>query len=249
MHKKKIYDKTFVYDLDDTLYLCVHDYYPPISEFIQYMLDIFEEKINHWTSVANLEEKIDKERVVRFGFKRARFPGSLKETYYQLCRNLGVELDEKIADKCYEIGNKAFKKENYFRRGLIDGAQEILELHKKNKDKLVLLTKGDNRLQEGKIEALALYKYFTDNRQFIVANKNKQIFRKIKNRFEGKKMYAVGNAVASDILPALEIGFKGIYIPRITWGYEQDTNKDLKVPKEVIVLKSLKELVELYPSL
>src|SRR3989338_4395847 len=111
MHKKKIYDKTFVYDLDDTLYLCVHDYYPPISEFIQYMLAIFE-------------EKIDKERVVRFGFKRARFPGSLKETYYQLCRNLGVELDEKIADKCYEIGNKAFKKENYFIRGLIDGAQE-----------------------------------------------------------------------------------------------------------------------------
>ncbi len=249
MKRKRVYKKTFVYDLDDTLYFCAHDYYPPTSEFIQYMLDTFNEKISYWTYVAELEGKIDRERVEKLGFKKARFPGSLKETYYRLCDTFGVVPDDQVADRCYKIGLKAFNKENYFKKGLMKGAEEMLKLHKKNNDKLVLCTKGENDIQKTKIETLSLEKYFTKNRQFIVANKNKLLYERIKEKFPAEKMYVVGNSLASDILPAVEAGFKGIYVPVITWEYEKQANRNLEVPQEVRILKSLEELVDIYPEL
>lgn len=73
---------------------------------------------------------------------------------------------------------------------------------------LILLSKGDETRQRRKLEASGLSWAFRDIR--IVREKTASIYREA---FGGVPAAMIGNSIRSDILPALEAGAFGLYVP------------------------------------
>lgn len=226
-------------DLDDTLMWNCTTYNQPIMNFIQYLTEVFGNRIPSMGTMARIQEDIDDAlgREINpstgrlYGFSADRFPDSLVLTYRALCeRKFGI-FDREVAAKCREIGTHAFDVENYSRLGLVPGAQELLE-RIPSRHHRVLVTKGEKWVQENKIEALGLSRWFRDI--YIVDHKNGETYQTIleelrakagkrSERYTAANTIAVGNSYSSDIAPALALGMKTIFIPCPTWKAESTT--------------------------
>lgn len=103
---------------------------------------------------------------------------------------------------------------------LLDGVQETLELLAPDY-RLVLITKGDLFDQERKLAQSGLGEMFDGVE--IVSNKTAETYDRIFN-FYGDGPHSammVGNSLKSDVLPAIEVGSWGVFIPHeLTWVIE-----------------------------
>ncbi len=87
--------------------------------------------------------------------------------------------------------------------------------------RLVMITKGDLFDQERKLAASSLGDYF--NAVEIVSDKTAATYDRIfKRHGDGpEKSLMIGNSLKSDIVPALDAGSWGIYVPHaLTWAFE-----------------------------
>jgi|SRR3989344_1687561 len=215
--------KLFVFDLDDTLIDNVHDYAEPILEMAGYIVRHLGSKAPHVYKIIGIEEEIDAKRVKEinpdtgrpFGYSMERFPGTCVETYREIARRSGVMTDIICEIELERIGMKAFVTERYS-ANVKKNAKKTLDFLKFRGDELMLLTKGDTRVQVNKTEALRQSGIDVFSKIRITDGKDRKEFLVLAGRFKGKK-YSVGNSYDSDIVPAFEAGFKGIYIPAETW--------------------------------
>jgi putative hydrolase of the HAD superfamily len=86
---------------------------------------------------------------------------------------------------------------------------------------LLLITKGDLRDQERKIARSGLARHF--NHWEIVSEKNVETYARIleRHRIAPEAFVMVGNSLKSDILPVLDLGGHGVYIPyHLLWKAE-----------------------------
>ncbi len=107
---------------------------------------------------------------------------------------------------------------------LLPGVQDVLDTLK-GQYRLVLITKGDLFHQESKIAESGLADRFEQIE--IVSEKSPQHYRDILDRagVTPQDFVMVGNSMRSDVLPVVEIGALGVYIPYgITWGHETVEN-------------------------
>jgi putative hydrolase of the HAD superfamily len=89
--------------------------------------------------------------------------------------------------------------------------------------RLLLITKGDLHHQERKVLASGLAHYFEGVE--IVSDKNPETFKKICTRHGGKveRTLMAGNSIRSDVLPMIEAGGYGVYVPfSILWDHEHE---------------------------
>jgi putative hydrolase of the HAD superfamily len=87
--------------------------------------------------------------------------------------------------------------------------------------RLVLITKGDLLHQEQKLAASGMGELFAAVE--IVSEKDAGTYRRVFDRYGtgAAEAVMVGNSMRSDILPAIEAGCWGAYIPyHITWAHE-----------------------------
>jgi putative hydrolase of the HAD superfamily len=87
---------------------------------------------------------------------------------------------------------------------------------------LVLITKGDLLHQEQKLAASGLAELFDGIE--IVSEKDADTYRRIFARHGARpeRSVMVGNSLKSDVLPALDVGADGIWVPyHITWELER----------------------------
>lgn len=223
--------RLFVFDLDDTLMWNAWTYGVAFQRFYDYLLEIWSLRVPALGYVASFSEDIDAKlgkeinpaTGKEYGFSMERFPTSLVETYRYLCEDMGFgRFEEATARHIYDIGMSAFNRKNYKKAGLVSGAKEVLDYFKKEGHYLALITKGDERVQMPKIEVLGLERWFRWTR--IVDSKTTDTFIDTANlfgrNFSGYK-YSVGNSFYSDIHPAIEAGFQGVYIPCPTWSVEK----------------------------
>ena len=87
--------------------------------------------------------------------------------------------------------------------------------------RLVLITKGDLFDQERKLAASGLGDYF--DAVEIVSDKNAGTYERIFKRHGDGPLQSlmVGNSLKSDIVPALDAGSWGVYVPHaLTWSFE-----------------------------
>lgn len=86
---------------------------------------------------------------------------------------------------------------------------------------LMLITKGDLLHQETKIASSGLADYFTHIE--IVSEKDSATYRRLLARYDidAQRFVMVGNSLASDVLPVIEIGARAVHIPyHVTWELE-----------------------------
>jgi putative hydrolase of the HAD superfamily len=89
--------------------------------------------------------------------------------------------------------------------------------------RLLLITKGDLHHQERKVLASGLAHYFEGVE--IVSDKKPETFQNICKRHGGRvdRTLMAGNSIRSDVLPMIEAGGYGVYVPfDILWDHEHE---------------------------
>ena len=104
---------------------------------------------------------------------------------------------------------------------LADVEDTLKRLKESGKYRLVVATKGDLLDQESKIKRSGLEQYF--ERSIIMSDKREDDYLKMIKSLNCKpeKLVMIGNSFKSDILPVVNLGGRGIYIPyHTTWAHE-----------------------------
>src|SRR3989338_9764212 len=216
--------RVFVLDMDDTLIDNVHDYADPILDSVREIISALGSRAPHVTHIVTREQEIDLRRRSEinpttgkpFGYSMDRFPGTLVETYREFCLQANVEPSPEIESRLFRTGLGAFD-EGLYRKNIKPGALEIVDFINHQHDVCMLLTAGDPRVQRKKIKALGQASDRFWGGIKIVDRKTPQVFQEMVNEFVGYEFYSVGNNYESDIMPALEVGFRGGLIFVETW--------------------------------
>lgn len=249
MAETRTKSKLFVFDLDDTLMWNAYTYGLALIRFYEYLTKLWENRVPALGSIAafnedinaELGEKINPDTGKLYGFSMERFPISLVKTYQHLCGMGFGTFDEHVAQRIYRIGLSAFAP-RYF-KNLVENAEELLNSIRDNGDELVLVTKGDTRVQNKKIKHLGIREWFGRNTH-VVDEKTPEDFRDIKENSDADLFFAVGNSFYSDIKPAVAVGYIGIYIPCYTWKVEKMPAKYSS--KRIITIEEISEIMPLY---
>lgn len=217
-----------ILDGDDTLWEMQSIYDEAKDLFKRRMVEIGLPTIG----VIELLDSIDAKNVQALGFTRHRFPKSLVQTYRILCQESGRSIDPIVEDEVREIGMQVFGK----LPTLHPETKQVLRSLRRQ-FRLVLLTKGDLRIQEEKIRKLGLEALF--DKIYIVPDKTQDEYRRVLQDFqvEPDNVFVVGDSLRSDIAPAVGLGIRSFWIPRRSWNYERG-----EVPEGVAVIRDLNEL-------
>jgi putative hydrolase of the HAD superfamily len=121
----------------------------------------------------------------------------------------------------------------------VEACLEALQRH----HRLILLTKGDDRVQREKLARSGLGPYFEG--VHVVWEKDADVFRDLVAQYdlEPERTWMVGNSPRSDVNPAVEAGIGGVYVPHSnTWELEIE---GLVTSDRVTVLERFAELPKL----
>jgi putative hydrolase of the HAD superfamily len=179
---------------------------------------------------------VERRNIPIYGFGVKSFTLSMIETAIEISNGA---VDGTTISKLVDIG-----------RDMLDHDIELLP-HVENtlkalqgQHKLLLITKGDLYHQERKVLASGLAHYFEGIE--IVSDKNAETYEKICKRYGGNsaRTVMIGNSIKSDILPMIEAGGIGIYVPfEILWAHEHEV-----VPADTERFYAVNDLSEI-PSL
>ncbi|MDE1970611.1 MAG: hypothetical protein KGI50_03475 [Patescibacteria group bacterium] len=222
--KRKI---CWVFDLDDTLIWTSYAYSVAFEVFYNYLLKLYKHRLLEIRTLGTISEKIDlglREEInpalmIPYGYTRHRFPESLVRTYRWLCAQGFGNVNELVLQRVRDIGYSAFDPLRYQEQGLVEGGGEVLDFLVARGDALILITKGDELVQKTKIDMLNLDRWFGAEIH-ITHSKTEQEFRALQERYPDHTLISVGNSFQSDIVPALQAGAYGLYIPYYTWAAE-----------------------------
>ena len=246
--------KLFVFDYDDTLAWNSCYYTRSKTRIVNYMVEKFFPRCPDNLDIMKDFEKRDLANTKNYGLTTKRFTTSWLETYEHFCKEYGRTPSRSEEYRIRRMADSTFK----IKKGLVEGAEETLGYLASNGDRLILLTKGDEKLQAKKIRKNSLGRWFEKDDTQIVEMSKSDAFKKIMEEAEaeygkeGFRAYSVGNSYKSDIKPAIEAGMNGILIPFETWALEEEKKKEEAQKREdiesgkLLVLDSLPELVEHY---
>jgi putative hydrolase of the HAD superfamily len=198
------------FDADDTLW---HN----LIHFDAAQLRFSEMFSNYMPAVAAREHlnTAETQNIKLYGFGIKSFTLSMIETAITIS---GGAVDAATISKLITMG-----------RDMLDHDIELLPYVKDtlkalhSSHRLLLITKGDLHHQERKVLASGLAHYFEGVE--IVSDKKPETFAKICHRHGGKveKTVMAGNSIRSDVLPMIQAGGYGVYVPYdILWDHEHE---------------------------
>jgi len=202
---------TIGFDADDTLW--------QNEQFFRLTHDRFAELLTDFTEEDHLAERLlDAERrnLGRYGFGVKGFVLSMIETAIEVSNS---NVSAKVIQELIEVGQEMLSSPI----NLLPSVQETVETLA-GKYYLILITKGDLLDQERKLAQSGLGDYFDGVE--IVSNKTPETYTNIFDRHgkETDKAMMVGNSMRSDVLPAIEAGCWGVFVPHeLTWSLEHAT--------------------------
>lgn len=173
-----------------------------------------------------------------YGFGVKSFVLSAIEAAGKLLHN---DVPYSIVSSIVQIGREQLMKPVTL---LADVEDTLKQLKESGKYRLVVATKGDLLDQESKIKRSGLEQYF--ERTIIMSDKREEDYRKIIKSLNCKpeKLVMVGNSFKSDILPVVNLGGRGIYIPyHTTWAHEVVETIEHERITEITRLKEILELL------
>jgi putative hydrolase of the HAD superfamily len=211
--------RLIISDLDDTLIhtnpLYVESRHSFVSAVRKLGFVSYEEALST-VEEAGMESKQE------HGFSRHGHPSSFYTAYQRLCEKHGAPFDRDFAETLKQLGYQVFSRfsppHEYTHR--------TLAKLKKLEIPMVICTRGDQTVQLRRVLDAQLAGYF-DN-IFVVDRKTPDYFRKICAFYEvvPDEAVMIGNHMIGDVLPALEAGLFGIFVPNGT----SDIEKVLQPP-------------------
>jgi putative hydrolase of the HAD superfamily len=226
---------TLIVDADDTLWENNIYYEQCIAAFVQAMVDLSFGREEAERTV----DAVERERIPQVGYAPEEFARSLVITYQRLCQSHDRPVEDEMSDTVLGIGQAVIG----YPIVLLDGVAETLA-RLSGHCRLLLLTKGDRKVQESKLARSGLGRFFDG--VHVVPEKDAKVIRALLTRYglEAEQTWMVGNSPRSDINPALEAGIGAVYVPHPnTWHLEHEEIAD---PGRVIFLNGFGELTALF---
>jgi putative hydrolase of the HAD superfamily len=224
--------KVIGFDADDTLW--VNEPYYRETE------DKFCELLKEYLPKKAIEEElfnVEINNLELYGYGIKAFTLSLIETALKISAN---QVPTSTIKKIVEMGKEQLLMPNH----LLDGVNHVLESLKPNY-KLIVATKGDLLDQERKLKNSNLIQYF--HHIEIMSDKQENNYKDLLKNLdiEPNEFLMVGNSLKSDILPVLNLGGYGVFIPfHITWQHEHVDEKEVSNPRFYKV-NALSDLLEI----
>lgn len=199
---------TIAFDADDTLW--------DNERFFQLTQAHFAELLANYTDKSNLMSRLleaERRNLGHYGFGIKGFTLSMIETAIEVTdgRVTGREIAEILA-----AGQEMLRHPV----DLLPHARSAVESAKKS-HKILMITKGDLLDQERKLAQSGLGELF--DAVEIVSNKTPEVYSQIFDRHGNgtTRGMMVGNSMKSDVLPMLEAGGWGVFVPHgLEWEIE-----------------------------
>ncbi|MCP9482848.1 HAD family hydrolase [Shimia sp. CNT1-13L.2] len=199
---------TVGFDADDTLW---HN-----ERFFRITQDRFAELLADYTHKDHLEERLleaERRNIGHYGFGIKGFVLSMIETAIEVTEE---QVPASVIAELMAAGRDMLQHPIE----LLPHAREAVEALA-GSHRIVLITKGDLLDQERKLAQSGLGDLFDGVE--IVSNKTPDIYRTIFDRHgDGPdRAMMVGNSMRSDVVPAIEAGGWGVYVPHgLVWALE-----------------------------
>jgi FMN phosphatase YigB (HAD superfamily) len=248
-----------VVDLDDTLIETSPTYIRISNKAYKYIKSCIRKQLGsipftdvylrqkHLEIDSGLRTKINPLTKKPYHYSLERFPLSFVKTYRAFCEIYDIEPEILAEQTLFKIGSEILLNINQYIKLIKKEAKKILVFLVNQDDIIILLTKGDIRIQGRKIKALkrkGLSKFFTKIK--IVPDKNQKVFKMLKKGFTGKRFFSVGNEYKADIEPAIKAEYFGIYIPAshpIPW--ERGKLKQIEIERDKVNTNKYRNLLEI----
>ena len=184
-----------------------------------------------------LERRIDVQNAATLGHSVDRFPTSCVQAYRDLRELNRHAFDARVATVIKETAASVFHQ----LAPLMPGVRETLSALRGRGYKLALLTKGDEAVQERRIEHSGLRPYFDIVR--IVSEKTTEAIKAVVKDLgvDPPSAWMVGNSMRSDVLPALAAGVQAVWINAHVWEYER--SHDHLVDHRVLTVDRIDDLL------
>ncbi len=198
------------FDADDTLWHNLIHFDTAQKQFGQMFSNYVPEK----QAIAALE-KNESHNIKTYGFGVKSFTLSMIETAIKISDG---KVEAHIISKLMDMGRDMLDHDIE----LLPHVEETLKALQGD-CKLLLITKGDLHHQERKVLASGLAHYFEGVE--IVSDKKPQTYHRIAKRHSSTtaQMLMAGNSVRSDVLPMIEAGGIGVYVPyEMIWDHEHE---------------------------
>lgn len=199
---------TIAFDADDTLW--------ENEAFYRMTQDRFAELLADYTERAHLDARLlaaERRNLGHYGFGIKGFVLSMIETAIEVTEE---RVPAKVIQELIDAGQEMLRHPIL----LLGGVEETIEALAGDHE-ILLVTKGDLLDQERKLAQSGLGEMF--NGVEIVSDKNPGVYRDIfaRHKVDPARAMMVGNSMKSDVLPPIEAGAWGIYVPHnITWEIE-----------------------------
>lgn len=205
--------EVIAFDADDTLWNNEPFYQAAEHEFCSLLENYLPQH-----SVSKELFSTEMQNLHLYGYGVKGFALSMIETAIRITdQSISPTLISKIIDIAKKLLQEPIE--------LLDGVEETLKTLQ-GKYRLVVATKGDLVDQERKLKSSGLSKYF--HHIEIMSDKKESDYEKLLKHLDCKaeNFLMIGNSVKSDIIPVLNLGGYGVYIPyHVTWSHEQHETK------------------------
>lgn len=202
---------TLICDFDDTLVESYSEFLKAEAEFLDVMKSL---DLPHDQAVTDYLHAADIANVERAGFLHPScFPLALRQTY----EHFGPAGEEGMARRMEDIGWQVFRRQPPHR----EGAEAFLQAIRPQARRMILLTQGDQAIQQRRISQSGLDKYFDHCR--ILRKKQAVAFQELMDEFavDADCSWMLGDSLKSDIGPALAVGLNAAHLSMSGWVYER----------------------------
>lgn len=228
--------RTLLIDADDTLW--------ENNRFFEREILAYVSLMKKEGMIPDRIEEVLREREISnvkyYGYGSKSFTKSMLEVYEEAC---SIE-KRPVENQLIEWINRAGERTRNYPITFLPGVEKTLPvLYEKNN--LILLTKGYEDEQTGKIRRSGLSRYFQHIR--VVPEKDEITYRGVIGdlSLEPEHTWMIGNSPKSDINPAKKAGLGTVLIPyHSTWANEKD--EIFENGRKTVILEDFSDLVELF---
>jgi len=225
--------QTLLIDADDTLWENNIYFERAIANFISFL--------NHQEyspqQVRAVIDDVERDCIISHGYGLHSFAHALAKTFERLSvEPITPSLHDSITAITRTIAEHSIE--------VRSGVPETLE-YLSGRHHLILMTKGAQAEQSGKVERSGLKQYFAEIE--IVAEKDEPTYRSVisKHRLKEDVTWMVGNSPKSDINPALAAGLNAVFVPHdYTWVLEHEEVAEALPPRQLVVVETFAGLRE-----
>lgn len=228
-------ERTLLIDADDTLWENNVFYLRCTADFLDYMASLGYDP----DAVSGMLDVCERETISALGYGPGGFVAALGLTCERLLRESGREPAPGLVARARYLGQLMLSPPMIV---LPDVEPTLVALRPSTH--LVLVTKGDQETQQGKIERSGLGPLF--DARYVVGEKNAETYRRIASELvlNPRTTWMVGNSPKSDINPAIQAGLGAILIPHDhTWPAELQEIAD---PLQVVKLERFPDLLPFF---